>query len=216
MTSETPSVFSCLSDAFHRVFRIGNMWSPRLLPFYKLLIPTVSFHLFRYIISSSLQRIIKLSIRWIDKRYHERRTARIIRSSPTSTTWNAGGDPKSLLQSSSSPPAAPPSLVEIYYPDLISSFTADFVTDILLFPFETTLNRIHIQGTRTIIDNTDTGRGFCSVGSRYEGFCECFSSIKEVEGLSGLYRGFGALILQHCFKYATVRFIHLTLEFFSA
>lgn len=228
MTSESPSVFSCLSDAFHRIFHIGNMWSPRLLPFYKLLLPTVSYYILRHVMTSTLQQLIMYLMRWLDQRRHDRHAARMASLSPVSNVTAPSSDVVSrhtnLTSSTTStndhmidtPPPSPPTLAEIHYPDLISNFTAELITDVILFPYETALHRIHIQGTRTIIDNTDTGRGFCSVGSRYEGFTECFSTVKETEGTCGLYRGFGALILQHCFKYAAIRFIHLTLEILSA
>lgn len=206
MTSESPSVFSCISDAFHRVFHIGNMWSPRLLPFYKLLPPTVAYHLLRYITCSVLQQVISFTMRWLEKRYHERQAARLL--TPLTGQQSSTDLPPPIIHPT-------PSLTQMHYPELISNFSAELITDIIFFPFETALHRIHVQGTRTIIDNTDTGRGFCSVGSRYEGFAECFTTIKETEGTVGLYRGFGTLFLQHGLKYAAIKLIQTTLEFLS-
>jgi hypothetical protein len=39
--------------------------------------------------------------------------------------------------------------------------------DVLLFPFETILLRLHLQGSRTIIDNLDTGREVLPVTTGY-------------------------------------------------
>ena len=41
----------------------------------------------------------------------------------------------------------------------------------------------HFQGTRTIIDNTDTGLGVIPISTRYEGFMDCFRSILAEEGV---------------------------------
>ncbi len=39
--------------------------------------------------------------------------------------------------------------------------------DVLLFPAETVLHRLHLQGSRTIIDNLDTGREVLPVTTGY-------------------------------------------------
>ena len=74
---------------------------------------------------------------------------------------------------------------------------------------------ILVQGTRTIIDNTDTGRGFLPVSSRYAGFWDCVNATIAIEGYMGLYRGFGALLMQHALKYASARFIKFVLTIYS-
>ena len=53
------------------------------------------------------------------------------------------------------------------------------------------------QGTRTIIDNTDSGLGVEPIITSYEGLVDCFRSILAEEGIPGFYRGFGALVLQY-------------------
>ena len=54
-----------------------------------------------------------------------------------------------------------------------------------------------MQGTRTIIDNLESGKEVVPIITRYEGFVDCFHSIVSEEGLSGLFKGFGALLLQY-------------------
>jgi len=203
---------SVIPAAFNRIFHRGQMWSPRLLPYFKkILLPTVSFLLLRYVVSTLLQRSIASLIRWHERNCHERRmteNSRLLALNSHSVPPQPF--PTTSMQSSiiATPP---PTLAEILYADLMSTFIAELITDAILYPYETTLHRLHIQGTRTIIDNTDAGTGFCSVGSRYEGFFECFSSIRDSEGNAGLYRGFGALVIQHCVKYATVRTVQFVL-----
>lgn len=89
------------------------------------------------------------------------------------------------------------SIYETYYPELIATFTGNLLADTVLFPLETVLHRLNLQGTRTIIDNTDTGLGVVPIITRYEGTADCFWTIMTEEGIGGLYKGFGALLLQY-------------------
>ena len=68
--------------------------------------------------------------------------------------------------------------------------------DIVFYPFETVVHRLHLQGTRTIIDNLDTGRSVTPLLTGYSGAIDCYRTIISTEGPMGLYKGFGALILQ--------------------
>ena len=70
---------------------------------------------------------------------------------------------------------------------------------------ETVLNRLHLQGSRTIIDNLDSGFEVVPVITRYEGFFDCCESIRSEEGFGGFYRGFGALVLQYTIRIAAIK-----------
>ena len=72
-------------------------------------------------------------------------------------------------------------------------------------PLETVLHRLHLQGTRTIIDNLDTGKEFVPIMTCYEGFTDCFYTIITEEGVSGLFKGFGALMLQYAVQIGNVK-----------
>lgn len=75
----------------------------------------------------------------------------------------------------------------------------------ILYPVETVLHRLHLQGTRTIIDNLETGREVVPIITRYEGFADCFSSIISDEGFSGLFKGFGSLMMQYALHFMLLR-----------
>ena len=70
---------------------------------------------------------------------------------------------------------------------------------------ETVLHRLHLQGSRTIIDNLDSGLEVVPVITRYEGFFDCCDSVRAEEGFAGFYRGFGALILQYAIRFAAIK-----------
>ena len=74
-----------------------------------------------------------------------------------------------------------------------------------MYPVETVLHRLHLQGTRTIIDNIETGREVVPIITRYEGFADCFSSIISDEGISGLFKGFGSLVMQNAIHFLLLR-----------
>ena len=65
--------------------------------------------------------------------------------------------------------------------------------------------RIHLQGTRTIIDNLDSGREVIPILTSYEGPIDCYDTTLRQEGVSGLYKGFGALVLQFMAHTALVK-----------
>ena len=83
-----------------------------------------------------------------------------------------------------------------YYLQLLAGFISSVVTDLLLYPLETVVIRLHVQGTRTIIDDTDTGDGVVPLCTNYDGLNDCVKTICREEGASALFKGLGALFLQ--------------------
>ena len=150
---------------------------------YALLLPTVTHGLLKYIFTSVIQYIVLVVIHEAQKLRHH-------------------------VEEDSNPPP-PRSMMEAYFPELLASFLGSLFADVTLFPVETTLVRLHIQGTRTIIDNIDYGYGVVPVSTRYEGFMDCFRSIVNEEGMMGLYKGFGALILQYAIHAAILKLTHV-------
>jgi hypothetical protein len=87
-------------------------------------------------------------------------------------------------------------VIEVPYLNALSLFASNLTSLIILYPMETILNRLIVQGTRTIIDNTDYGYGVIPINTRYEGFFDCLRTIEHTEGLFGLYKGLGCAILE--------------------
>ncbi|CAJ0592793.1 unnamed protein product [Cylicocyclus nassatus] len=84
-----------------------------------------------------------------------------------------------------------------YVPQIFAQMSSTILTDLILFPIETVMHRMYIQGTRTLIDNLDTGLSAISITVKYEGFVDCFRSILRHEGFWALYSGVGALALEY-------------------
>lgn len=90
--------------------------------------------------------------------------------------------------------------IEIY-----STLFSMVTTEILFYPFETILHRLQLQGTRTIIDNLDTGYSVIPILTSYEGVLDCYKQTYVSEGVSGLYKGFGAMVLQFAAHVAVIK-----------
>ncbi|XP_023816378.1 solute carrier family 25 member 46 [Oryzias latipes] len=99
----------------------------------------------------------------------------------------------------------PSNPLDAYFPELVAAWAGSLVADVALFPLETALHRLSLQGTRTIIDATDgvvaTGAGasplVLPVNTQYDGLSDCLHTIRRKEGGAGYYRGFGALVAQY-------------------
>lgn len=92
-----------------------------------------------------------------------------------------------------------------------ASLMAIIASDIAFYPFETILHRLHLQGTRTIVDNLDSGRSVLPILTNYQGPVDCYDSCLKNEGFFGLYKGFGALILQYAAHLAVIRITRFVL-----
>lgn len=62
-----------------------------------------------------------------------------------------------------------------------------------------------MQGTRTIIDNLDSGYEVIPILTSYESAWDCYMTTLQQEGVAGLYKGFGALILQFAAHVAVIK-----------
>lgn len=155
-----------------RVLGLGVPHSKRLLPLWALVFPTVLHGILHYIVSSSVQKLVL---------YMLRRRGNTI-TSPKRTDF--GNEPVQ-------------NMLDAYFPELIASFVANLCADVLVFPLETVLHRLHVQGTRTIIDNTDLGFEVLPINSQYEGMRDCINAIRRDEGPLGFYKGFGSIVIQY-------------------
>ncbi|ESN96550.1 hypothetical protein HELRODRAFT_185089 [Helobdella robusta] len=181
---EKPGVFDCIIEGFARLASFTSSTPTRLIPIWKLLIPTAIFGVAHYIIASLAMYRVSASMK-----------AEIERSSDD---------------------AAERTIYEVHYPELVATFTGNLLADTILYPFETVLHRLFLQGTRTIIDNTDTGLEVVPIMTRYEGVFDCYTTILEEEGMSGLYKGFGALILQYGLHIAILKLTRFIFELLSS
>jgi solute carrier family 25 protein 46 len=91
-------------------------------------------------------------------------------------------------------------VVDTPYLNAMASLCSQVAATVVLYPFETALNRLIVQGTRTIIDNTDNGFGVVPINTRYDGFIDCLKTIEHTEGFFGFYKGVGLVVLELSFR----------------
>ena len=101
-------------------------------------------------------------------------------------------------------------LFETTYASIIARIASGFFGQLLFYPVETIVHRLHVQGIRAIIDNTDTGVGVLPINSSiyYTDFWSCFKSIEETEGSSALYKGIGCVLLKFSLLYGGMLLAH--------
>ncbi|XP_056314380.1 mitochondrial outer membrane protein SLC25A46 [Danio aesculapii] len=177
---DNPGILDCVKEGLGRVMGMGIPHSKRLLPLWNLVLPTVLHGILHYIISSSIQRLVLYLLR------------RRNNGSPKHSSPDSGVD---TVQS----------MLDAYFPELMASFAASLCADVLLFPLETVLHRLHIQGTRTIIDNTDLGFEVLPINTQYEGMRDCINAIRREEGTMGFYKGFGSIVVQYSLHAAVLQ-----------
>ncbi|XP_007536550.1 mitochondrial outer membrane protein SLC25A46 isoform X2 [Erinaceus europaeus] len=173
---DNAGILECVKEGIGRVIGLGVPHSKRLLPLLSLIFPTVLHGVLHYIISSVIQKLVLFVLK--------------------RKTYN------SHLAESTSPMQ---SMLDAYFPELIANFAASLCSDVILYPLETVLHRLHIQGTRTIIDNTDLGYEVLPINTQYEGMRDCINTIRQEEGMFGFYKGFGAVIIQYTLHAAVLQ-----------
>ncbi|EDO33395.1 predicted protein [Nematostella vectensis] len=146
----------------------------RLLPMWTIAAPTILHGMLHYLVESIIQHLV------------------LIKMGHTGLYGDCNEDP---------PPTS--DMTQSYYPELVANFMAFVVPDLILYPFETVLHRLYIQGTRTIIDDLDNAADVIPLSTNYFSMLDCFRTIYQQEGIFGFYRGFGALLIQ-CVVYFVI------------
>lgn len=89
--------------------------------------------------------------------------------------------------------------------ELYSNIISLISSEVVFFPIETIMHRIQLQGTRTIIDSLDSGVQVVPILTSYEGAIDCYNTTISSEGFLGLYKGFGAMVLQFAAHIAVIK-----------
>ena len=169
VASERPGVLDVFTEGtFRAVAGLAPYSAGRLLPVWTLVAPAALHGILHYVLSAAGAEIAAAVLRVLRDRAERRRGA--------------------------VPRARRP--LDACHQQLAAAAVGRYVADLALYPLETVLHRLQLQGTRSIVDNLDTGCSVLPVSTRYEGAIDCFFTILEDEGVSGLYKGVGALAVQ--------------------
>lgn len=169
IASEKPGIFDVFKEGICRLVSWGSPQKGRMLPVWKLVIPTVMYGFLKHVFAQIIQSLVSGMMHLNQRQARQKQ----------------GAYPKDCLNQSVSQDI-----------ELTSSLVALVAAESVFYPLETILHRLHLQGTRTIIDNLDSGREVIPILTSYEGPIDCYDTTLRQEGVSGLYKGFGALVLQ--------------------
>ncbi|XP_050332625.1 mitochondrial outer membrane protein SLC25A46-like isoform X2 [Bactrocera neohumeralis] len=176
IASEKPGLFDVFREGSLRLLYWSSPQKGRMLPAWALIGPCMSVGITKYLFGLVIKGISSRIMRRRIQQAQERKGAKY----KDDTLENQN--------------------VEIYS-NLISMLT----TEVIFYPFETILHRIQLQGTRTIIDNLDNGYAVVPILTNYQGAIDCYRTTVAAEGFSGLYKGFGAIVLQFAAHIAVIK-----------
>ncbi|XP_022224172.2 solute carrier family 25 member 46 isoform X3 [Drosophila obscura] len=177
IASEKPGLFDVFREGSLRLFFWSYPQKGRMLPAWALIGPSVSLGVTKY--------LFNLVIRGVSSRIMLRRQSHMQENCGSKSHGN------DTLEHQNS---------EIY-----GNLIATLTTEVIFFPFETILHRLQLQGTRTIIDNLDNGYAVVPILTNYQGAVDCYRTTIISEGFAGLYKGFGAMILQFAVHIAVIK-----------
>ncbi|XP_017051527.1 solute carrier family 25 member 46 [Drosophila ficusphila] len=176
IASEKTGLFNVLREGGLRLFHWSSPQKGRMLPAWALICPCVSIGITKY--------LFNLLIHGVSTRMMRRRIMYL-----KGKRGQKFSD-KTLDQQNS---------------DIYAGLIAMLTTEVIFFPFETILHRLQLQGTRTIIDNLDNGYTVVPILTNYRGVFDCYRETVLSEGFSGLYKGFGAMIMQFVAHVALIK-----------
>lgn len=182
IASEKPGIFDVFREGAHRLLAFHVPQKGRMIPIWGLIGPSIALGISKYIFGwvvcvcdpqlptsnapylfGNRLAVKSISMRLIQYRIRCVQERRGVRPKDNELEYQN---------------------VEIY-----STLVSLMTTEILFFPFETILHRLQLQGTRTIIDNLDTGYSVVPILTSYEGAVDCCRSTIASEGVPGLYKG---------------------------
>jgi len=183
IASEKPGILDVFRDGLARLISWSDPRCGRMLPVW-VLMPAQVVHSVSHYVISTVVRAVWLQVLKATHREYQKLTGAVSRDPQL-------GNLPGLSQ----------------YQSHAAALAGNFVADVLLYPLETVLHRLHLQGTRSIIDNLDSaGIEVTPILTRYEGVGDCFSTILQEEGFSGLFKGFGAVMLQYTVHFLIIKF----------
>lgn len=231
VVKDRPSFVDCLQNGFLRLLHLKSTPSNRMLPVWLLVIPTVFYHLSHTALVQFFKTCYNVfsnagtvGLLGFNKRTSSNRTKAktLFDSTPQHHPHHHQNNPGSYLkqaqtlqQTSSNQNESNSEQgheLEMNNKQIMASLVASLLTDTALLPIETVLNRLYIQGTRTIIDNCDETTVVLPVLTNYEGFADCYQSIIKFEGFLGLYKGLGAIMIQYSIHFLICKSLYYMLR----
>lgn len=213
VVKDRPSFVDCIKDGFMRLFHLRLTPTSRMMPIWLIIVPTVCYHVTHSALRHLSQKLVGMLRSRCASRCRPRRQVRYKTNIQQTTAtdgsiWQQEDLTYNLKEASTNHEPSDGKISEM----ILSSFIAD----VALFPFETVLHSLYVQGTRTIIDNCDETTVVLPVLTNYDGFSDCYQSILRFEGTLGLFKGLGAVMLQYTLHYVIFRTVYYFMKEFHS
>uniref|UniRef100_A0A6P4EAR1 Solute carrier family 25 member 46 n=1 Tax=Drosophila rhopaloa TaxID=1041015 RepID=A0A6P4EAR1_DRORH len=176
IASEKTGVLDVMREGGLRLFHWSSTKNSQMLPAWALIGPSVSIGITKYLFNLLIHGV----------------STRMMRRRLTFFQENRGGK-------------FCDNTLEHQNAEIYAGLIAMLTTEVIFFPFETILHRLQLQGTRTIIDNLDNGYAVVPILTNYRGVFDCYRATIITEGVGGLYKGFGAMVLQFVAHVAIIK-----------
>ncbi|VDN98233.1 unnamed protein product [Rodentolepis nana] len=178
-------------------FRAIPIRTSRLLPFWRLVFPVTLLGVGHHVIRSFVHFGVVAYMR--RDREPEQLDAEVIDSG---VNPNASQTDQALLTSHRRD-AMLQTTCSLFVTDLSADMVSCLAADVIVYPLETIVVRLCVQGTRTLVDNLDSGDSVVPIISSFNGIFDVLRSAStSPSGFLGLYRGFGSLLLQYAVQIA--------------
>lgn len=168
---ENLGVMDLMKETWNRITGYKYNYRTRLIPIWSLILPTGVYFTAHHFLAYGFEKILYNSVQLFSHLLEDKKVG-------------YGTD------------EVEEEVIEEPYLRSLSKLAGQICSLIALYPMETVVNRLIVQGTRTIIDNTDSGIGVIPINTRYDGFFDCVQTISETEGTLGFYKGIGSLALE--------------------
>ncbi|KAJ6219005.1 hypothetical protein RDWZM_004817 [Blomia tropicalis] len=213
IVSESPSPWDSILEGLSRIFHFRN---DRKLPIYMLIGPSIAYHLAYYLI----YKLSKETLLYLHRKSDDDKgnTTKLNRRRNSKRSKHKSGEiiledqTEDKQQQVDKMVPKPGNDKKDFLNELKCSLYANIIADVVLYPFQTVLYRLFLQGTRTLIDNVDGRTAVIPLITNYESASDCYNSIMKYEGNAGLFKGFGALILQYSLQASLIQLTNYFVE----
>lgn len=187
--AESATPMSCLKDAIYRFTGSGSSYQYRLLlPVHQLIIPTVVYTLTWDLVGHLVHSSV---LKLCKMRQNSKQSNKDSRRQPNNT------------------------LTDSIWPELLAGTVHCFVADLSLLPLELIMNRLHLQGTRAIVDNVLDAQSVIPYQASYNNVQQCVEALVDSEGVPSFWKGCSALLLQYSTRFAVVHTVRILLKYIN-
>jgi solute carrier family 25 protein 46 len=206
IVKENLGLIDLLKETWNRVTGYRYNYRTRLIPIWSLIMPTSAYFMGIHFLSFGFEKLFRKLIPSLINLFEEKVNNNASFKMKLSKINNKYVIIQRRIYETDE---VEQEIVENPYMDAMAQCLSQAAAVVALYPIETVLSRLIVQGTRTIIDNTDLGYRVVPINTRYDGFFDCVQTIHETEGIFGFYKGLGNIFFETLLQYAILKIVKL-------